>query len=985
MNNELQQRVFEQTEALAATNEALRREINERKRVEEKLRESEERFRQMAEGITEVFWMTNPDKSEILYVSPGYERIWGRSCQSVYQEPTTWIDAIHPDDRERVLRSAKSNQVCGCYDEEYRIIRPEGSIRWIRDRAFPVRDPSGQVYRVTGIAEDITGRKRSDAALKESEERLRMAIDASRMYTWDWNVQTGRVVRTGHHAAVYGVDFPASDSDYASFLRIVHPEDRERVAQAGDRIFQSEARYHFEFRIVRPDGDIRWLETEGLPYYDGMGKPIRVVGVTQDITERKRAEEALRTSEERFRSYFEFGLVGMAITSPAKGCIEVNHQLCMILGYERSELLQKRWTELTHPDDLEKDLAQFNRVLTGEIDGYSIDKRFIRKNGWVIHAIISVKCIRRPDQSVDYFLVLVQDITERKQAEARLVYQANLLTHVGDAIIATDDRFIVTAWNLAAEQIYGWSAEEILGRRISEPLQSEFTDAERSEALKTIAEKGYYHTEVVQSHRDGRRIYIQGYTIALRDEAGRITGYVSANRDITERKKAEEALRTAKEFSENLIQTANVMILSLDTEGKINIFNEAAEKITGYSRSELKGKNWFETLVPKARYPHVWDYFNRLIGGEMPKTFENPILTKWGEERYIIWQNNTVSVEGRVVTTISFGNDITERKRMEGALRKSDERFHLIARATNDAIWDWDLATNTLWWNDSFKSLFGYKAEEIEPGIESWSNRIHPEDKERVLSNIRADIDSSEQFWSDEYRFRRADGSYATIFDRGYVVHVENGKPARMIGAMIDITARKEAEDAVARYAKRLRGLSGQLLEAQETERRRIARELHDEIGQSLTAIKIQLRAVQRRRDERPSQLEETIGIVDQALSQVRSLSLDLHPPQLDELGLVATLRWHLDQQARGANLTPQFSADPLTRLHPDLEMACFRVAQEALTNVIRHAEAQQVSIELRQEGGNLHLTIKDDGKGFDVDAARDRALQGVSMGLVGM
>lgn len=277
--------------------------VTERKRAEEELRESEARFRQMAESITEVFWMTNPDKHEMLYLSPGYEKIWGRACKTVYEHPTTWMEAIHPEDRQRVVNAATTHQVSGRYDEEYRIVRPDGSIRWIRDRAFPVKNRSGQVYRITGIAEDIT--------------------------------------------------------------------------------------------------------------------------------ERKRAEEELRMSEERFRRYFQLGLVGMAITSPTKGCLEVNDQICEILGYERGELLQKNWAELTHPDDLPADVANYNRVLSGEIDGYSMEKRFIRKDGQVVHATISVKCVHRTDGSIDYFVALMQDITDRKRAE-QLVQRMAFYDHLTD-------------------------------------------------------------------------------------------------------------------------------------------------------------------------------------------------------------------------------------------------------------------------------------------------------------------------------------------------------------------------------------------------------------------------------------------------------------------------------------------------------------------------------------------------------------------------
>jgi PAS domain S-box-containing protein len=203
-----------------------------------------------------------------------------------------------------------------------------------------------------------------------------------------------------------------------------------------------------------------------------------------------------------------------------------------------------------------------------------------------------------------------------------------------------------------------------------------------------------------------------------------------------------------------------------------------------------------------------------------------------------------------------------------------------------------------------------------------------------------------------------------------------------------DITKRRRAEEKLKEYDRKLQVLSRRLVAAQETERRNIARELHDEIGQSLTVIQLNLQALLQSPGQRTpaSRLKESLEVVDHVLEQVQDIALNLRPLILDDLGLEPALRWFTAQQAALIGLQIRFHADPLEqRLNPVIETECFRVAQEALTNVVRHAGAKTVSVELRKETGKLHLRVHDDGIGFDVGAVREQALRGASLGLLSM
>jgi len=278
-----------------------------------------------------------------------------------------------------------------------------------------------------------------------------------------------------------------------------------------------------------------------------------------DWIERTQAEQALQASEERFRRYFELGLIGMAITMPDQGVLEVNDRLCEILGYDRSELLRVTWSDITHPDDLAADEGQFRRVLAGEIDSYSIDKRWIRKDGGVVHTEISVNCIRRPDRSVDYFIALVQDITWRKRAEAALRESEeryrSLISQVRDyAIFSADERGIVTSWNEGCQQVLGYEEDEFLGLNSAALFSPDDRAAEvPAQQLRRATERGASRMQRWMVGKSGRRFFAMGTTTALTDPGRGLLGFSMVLRDFTQMKLRQDELTRRGESLARLV------------------------------------------------------------------------------------------------------------------------------------------------------------------------------------------------------------------------------------------------------------------------------------------------------------------------------------------------------------------------------------------------------------------------------------------------
>ncbi|QKQ76333.1 PAS domain-containing protein [Nostoc sp. TCL240-02] len=288
--------------------------ITEPKRSAQVLRDSEERFRQLAENIEAVFWIKEVYENRVSYVSPAYQRLWGLNPEELYQGQQSWVDRIHPEDRESTQKAFHEKAVAGKFDEEYRIILPDGSIRWVRDRCFPLRNETGEIYRFAGIAEDISEqqaalreRKQAEQALRDSEERLQMALEGSGGGLWDWNIVTNEDYLSSRWLEMLGYEQGDLPGDFSAWERLIHPDDKVWVMERlNAHLHDDSVSYKFEYRMLTKSGEWKWIANHGkVVSRDQQGNALRMAGIHHDISERKQAELALRRSEERFRTSVE--------------------------------------------------------------------------------------------------------------------------------------------------------------------------------------------------------------------------------------------------------------------------------------------------------------------------------------------------------------------------------------------------------------------------------------------------------------------------------------------------------------------------------------------------------------------------------------------------------------------------------------------------------------------------------------------------------
>lgn len=830
----------------------------------------------------------------------------------------------------------------------------------------------------------------SERRLRQSEERLRLILDSTSDGCWDWNLKEGSIAVNQRCAEVLGIRLGNMDRQLRHWKAFVHPDDfAKMIAMRRSFIAGHYPRCELEYRIRTATGETRWILTRAeVVARDETGRATRICGTHSDITQRKLTEElATRTLQDNARilNATAEGIYGL----DQKGLITfTNPAACRMLGYSHDELIGREMHALIHARHRDntsypREICPIHATLhKGEIHQVD-DEVFWRKDGTSFPVRYTSVPIIEHGATMGAVLTFT-DTTEERRVADRLSKLASVFQHArwGMAVSNPHSNTIELA-NPALARMLGYTEPELVGLSVYEIFAHGMREAVES-AIRTAHEAGHHAFESRLLRKNGDTIPVALDLVAVRDEGGNIL-YRTANiQDITERKRVEEALRKSERDLTRAQIIAQVGSWQWDfVTGDVG-WSDEVYKIFGVAPCKMSVYKLFKFVHPDDR-GGVDGAFYKAITEMEPFDIHFRIVRSDGEIRHI---HELAEVEFRTgagpMRIFGTMQDVTTARCIEEQLRRSQANLEHAQRIARIGDWDWDLVNDTLAWSDAVYGIFDSHPPEFGATLDAFKNRIHPDDVALVMDAVNQALHHGAPY-SIDHRIVLPDGTIRSVHELGEVSFNERGEPVRMRGTVQDITGRKQIEDELRQSRQLLRELSAHHEMVREDEKARIAREVHDELGQVLTALRMDVSLLLIRHGDDSAELRERAEsmkrLIDRAIQGVRDVATNLRPYALN-LGIVSALEWLAEDFMKRTGVACRLHRmEHSITLGGDREVAVFRIVQESLTNVARYAAASHVKLSLAEELGGVCVTVEDNGNGFDPDALP----RGKSFGLLGI
>jgi PAS domain S-box-containing protein len=929
------------------------------------------------------------------YVSPSAVRDFGYpEAVLLGRNP---LEFVHPDDVPRIASAiASASTGAGIPRMDVRVRTADGSYRLLEIVGNNhLDDPN--VAAVVVNARDVT-------ASRHAEARFRTVFESSAI-GMALVAPDGTIVEANSAFATM-LGHQVEELRGRAYPEITYPDDLEADSALAAELFAgTRTSYQLEKRYLRTDGGVVWgrLTASAIPEPDD--GPRYALGLVEDITAHKEAEEAREIAELRFRALVEtmpaVAYVWESTVNIAGHGLHATYtspQIEGLLGFSVDEWEgdQQLWLARVHPDDLE---AVLERTADSEREGvpFEMEYRYLAKDGRVVWVRDSAVLIERSADGRPWlFQGVMMDVTDRKLAEASLAETSERLDAIVNgsplAIVSMDLDGIVRSWNPAAEHMLGWSADRAIGRflpHVGVERRSEFEQM-RDRVLSTGE---VLHTTVVRWRKDGAPLDIMLSAGPLHDDTGRVVGLIAVLADVTDAREAQRRLAEAERRYRTLVEhlpAVTYLDRVVDVGETVRYdaiyVSPQVETILGYGAERWTSELlWARSLHPDDA-ERVLQAVRDCALAQRAVDVEYRLLAADG---HVVWirEESSPLLEGGSLYWQGVMYDITEAKRSELALREAEERYRLLVEqipAVTFADDDTEQHAN-LYISPQLRELIGVEADAAMADPDLFRRHIHPDDAGRVWQEWDRALDAARPFEA-EYRVLHADGRIRWVWERSAILRRE-GRPTVIQGVMFDITDRRQAEDVLRESEAEVRRsleilkqtdeerrqLLRHLVASESAERGRLAEGIEDRSLQDFAAVGLRLETL-RRNLENPEQqgaIDRLGETVQQALARLRHLLVELRPRELETEGLAAALEHYVRAAAPGVPATVRNGLE----LEPEPEVRAFayRLAQDVVSLALAHAgmEGLETDVEERDGGTLVRVRVASSASPVSNDDAR--------------
>jgi PAS domain S-box-containing protein len=768
--------------------------VTERKQVEEALRQSEEKYRTILETMQEAYYESDLT-GHLTFVNDALCRHLGYTKEELIgKDFRQYQDEAHAKKAYQTFNEIyRTGEPLKARESEY--IRKDGTKGIYEVSASLMRDGQGKPIGFRGVSRDITERKRAEQALQESEERFRALYDRSHdcVFVSDFE---GKFI-DANQAALTLLGYEKTDICSLNFASVLDERDISKGLEDFNEMIQTGFQKEISlYRLRRKDGGIVYVETQGSVIYRD-GKPHSILGIARDVTERKRMEEALRESENKFRNLVENSIVGVYLVQD--GLFKyVNPRGAEIHGYEIEEMVDKMGPkQMTLPEDWPTVEVSIGKRMRGEEDFFHYEFRVVTKSQEIRN--VEVFGSRATYQGRPAVLGTMLDITDRKRTEEALRRSEeryrNILESIQDGYTETDlaGNFILV--NSVTCKHLGYTKEELTGMNYRQ-----YTSEENAKRIKRLYTEVYKTGKPINltDHelisKDGTTATYELSVSLIRNAEGNPIGFRQTSRDITERKKSEEALRQSEERYRNILESIQDGYFEDDLAGNFTFVNDVISRHLGYTKEELIGMN-YRKYASEETSKGLYQHFSELYRTGQPiKPFAVEYISR---DRTKLISEISVSLirdsEGKPIGFRGISRDVTERKEAEEALQRSEERYRTIIQNLQDGYFENDLAGNLTFVNDIICRNLRYTREEL-IGM-NYRQYTDEEDRKKVLQQYGELYRTGQPIKLFEAKHVRKDGAKLFAEISVSLIRDSEGKPIGFRGISHDITERKQAEE----------------------------------------------------------------------------------------------------------------------------------------------------------------------------------------------